>query len=179
MTKIDPFSLTTLPIDVSANGKVLGNATGFIWKEAEQNYLITNWHVVTGRNAQTNVLEAKVQPDMLRLLFNTRIMDFGKQQYDIKIRDENNNPLWYTHPIRKRGSDVVAVPLPVAGNDPIVNMYPINILKSEKDLAVRIGMDVFILGYPFGSPPPGFPVWKRGSIASEPDLTRIGRAICW
>jgi hypothetical protein len=92
----------------------------------------------------------------------------------IKIRDENNNPLWYTHPIRKRGSDVVAVPLPMAGNDPIVNMYPINILKSEADLAVRIGMDVFILGYPFGSPPPGFPVWKRGSIASEPDLTRIG-----
>src|SRR5260370_15689560 len=35
-------------------------------------------------------------------------------------------------------------------------------------------MDVYILGYPFGTAPPGFPVWKRGSIASEPDLTRIG-----
>jgi hypothetical protein len=35
-------------------------------------------------------------------------------------------------------------------------------------------MDVFILGYPFGADPPGFPVWKRGSVASEPDLTRIG-----
>lgn len=35
-------------------------------------------------------------------------------------------------------------------------------------------MDVFILGYPFGAEPPGFPVWKRGSIASEPDLTRMG-----
>jgi hypothetical protein len=57
----------------------------------------------------------------------------------------------------------------VSAFDPIINMYPINTLKSEKDLAVRIGMDVFILGYPFGSPPPGFPVWKRGSIASEPD----------
>jgi hypothetical protein len=28
----------------------------------------------------------------------------------------------------------------------------------------------FILGYPFGNAPPAFPVWKRGSIASEPDL---------
>ncbi len=53
-------------------------------------------------------------------------------------------------------------------------MYPINVLKSEADLAVRIGMDVYILGYPFGNQPPGFPVWKRGSIASEPDLTKIG-----
>jgi hypothetical protein len=41
-----------------------------------------------------------------------------------------------------------------------VNFYPINTLKSEADLAVRIGLDVFILGYPFGNSPPGFPVWK-------------------
>lgn len=34
-------------------------------------------------------------------------------------------------------------------------------------------MDVFILGYPFGSKPPSFPVRKRGSIASEPDLVRL------
>jgi hypothetical protein len=34
-------------------------------------------------------------------------------------------------------------------------------------------MDVFVLGYPFGAEPPGFPVWKRGSIASEPDLVRL------
>ena len=35
-------------------------------------------------------------------------------------------------------------------------------------------MDVFVLEYPFGADPPGFPVWKRGSIASEPHLTRPG-----
>jgi hypothetical protein len=35
-------------------------------------------------------------------------------------------------------------------------------------------MEVFILGYPFGPEPPGFPVWKRGSIASEPDLAQLG-----
>jgi hypothetical protein len=34
-------------------------------------------------------------------------------------------------------------------------------------------MDVFILGYPFELKLPGFPVWKRGSIASEPDLVRL------
>jgi hypothetical protein len=29
------------------------------------------------------------------------------------------------------------------------------------------------LGYPFGNAPPAFPVWKRGSIASEPDLVQM------
>jgi len=33
-----------------------------------------------------------------------------------------------------------------------------------------VGHDVFILGYPFGIAPGGFPIWKRGSIASEPQL---------
>src|SRR5205085_9713799 len=84
-------------------------------------------------------------------------------------------PVWLAHPTRQRGSDVVAIPVDELGRDPLINLYPINTLRSEADLAVRIGMDVFILGYPFGAPPPGFPVWKRGSIASEPDLTRLGR----
>lgn len=174
MTRIDPFSLTTVPIEPCANGQPMGVATGFIWRTGEQHYLITNWHVVTGRNAQTGLLEAPVQPDMLRVLFNLSVMNFGKQQYDVAIRAPDGKPLWFTHPARQRGSDVVAVPLLMRADDPIISMYPINTLKSEADLAVGIGMDVFILGYPFGAPPPGFPVWKRGSIASEPDLTRLG-----
>ena len=174
MTKIDAYSLTTVPIEVCANGNPFANATGFIWKRGEQHYLITNWHVVTGKNAQTGKQESPATPDMLRVLFNLRMQHFGKQQYDINIRDKDHRPLWFTHPARQRGSDVVAIPLPMRDDDPIIGLHPINVLKSEADLAVRIGMDVFILGYPFGAPPPGYPVWKRGSIASEPDLTRIG-----
>jgi hypothetical protein len=34
-------------------------------------------------------------------------------------------------------------------------------------------MEVFILGYPFEIKPPAYPVWKRGSIASEPELARL------
>jgi hypothetical protein len=32
---------------------------------------------------------------------------------------------------------------------------------------------VFVLGYPFKIEPPAFPIWKRGSIASEPQLARL------
>jgi hypothetical protein len=67
---------------------------------------------------------------------------------------------------------VVVLQLPLDGNEPAINMYPVNSLASS-NLRLQIGMDVFILGYPFGAPPPGFPVWKRGSIASEPELTQL------
>ena len=40
-------------------------------------------------------------------------------------------------------------------------------------LRIEIGMEVFILGYPFEIKPPAYPVWKRGSIASEPQLALL------
>src|SRR6478672_13030503 len=66
-------------------------------------------------------------------------------------------------------NDVVAIPLDLGTNRPPI--YPVNVYVND-NLEIRIGMDVFILGYPFGAKPPGLPVWKRGSIASEPDLVR-------
>jgi hypothetical protein len=148
MTKIDLFSLVTVPLELCANGRTAGNATGFMWKDGQQHYLITNWHVVSGRNASTGEQIVLARPDMIRALFNTNINIFGKKPYDIAIRDQDGAPLWYTHPTRGRGSDVAAVPLPIPGDDPIVNLCPINMLRSEADLAVRIGMDVFILAKP-------------------------------
>jgi hypothetical protein len=172
MNEIDAFSLTTLPVEQFANGQAMKSATAFIWKEREQHYVITNWHVITGRNAVTGELESPARPDTLRALFNVRVGEFGKQRYDIKIRDDDGRPLWLIYPGRGRGIDVVALPLPMSGDDPVITMCPINTLTSPP-LRIRIGMDVFILGYPFGAAPPAFPVWKRGSIASEPDLVRL------
>src|SRR5262245_54888767 len=109
MTSIDAYSLTTIPLELRANDRSLERtATGFIWKRDEQHYLITNWHVVTGRNAETGKLELEVRPDQLRTLFNTKIGTFGKQQWDINIRDADGKPFWFVHPLRGRGSDVVA-----------------------------------------------------------------------
>jgi len=39
-------------------------------------------------------------------------------------------------------------------------------------LRIAVGMEVFVLGYPFEIKMPAYPVWKRGSIASEPVLVR-------
>jgi hypothetical protein len=42
---------------------------------------------------------------------------------------------------------------------------------------VRQILEVFILGYPFPIELPGYPVWKRGRIASEPDLASLAPAL--
>ena len=95
MTRIDPYSLTTVPIEQHANGKLLGSATAFVWRRAEKHYLITNWHVVTGKNATDGCLELPIRPETLRTHFNTRVHDFGKVSRDIALYDNDGNPVWF------------------------------------------------------------------------------------
>ncbi|WP_296739043.1 serine protease [Mesorhizobium sp.] len=173
--QIDRFSLVTAPLSMYFDGTHLSDATGFIWEQGPQNYLITNWHVVTGRNA----LDGRSlhghggRPNVVRALFNTRVQQFLKQEHVIRIRDDDGRPLWLTHPSRGRAVDVVAIPLPYDDDNAIFELHPIN-RYAATELTARIANEVFVLGYPFGPEPPGYPVWKRGSMASEPDLAAIG-----
>jgi hypothetical protein len=68
--------------------------------------------------------------------------------------------------------DIAVLPIPFRPKELIISLYPLNELANAP-LRIEIGMDVFILGYPFKIEPPAYPVWKRGSIASEPQLAPL------
>jgi hypothetical protein len=170
LTVIDRFTLTAIPLEQYFNGTYVGQATGFLWKVQDQHYLVTNRHVVTCRDFFTDAnLHAKgAHPNMLRARFQISGTP-EKEEYDISIRDRDGNPLWLIHPSK---SVDIAV-LPFTPKEPVtIGLYPLNVLTNT-GLYVAIGMDVFVLGFPFKIKPPFFPVWKRGSIASEPNLARL------
>ena len=143
---------------------------GLCGSSVESPILITNWDVVTCRNSETDVCLADMllQPDRLWTLLHGLGKDWENSSIDIPLRDRDGNPLWLWHAVHGRKVDVIALPLDLPDGWGV----PINKLPKEP-LSVQIGMDVFVLGYPFGAPPPSLPVWKRGSIASEPQLVRL------
>jgi hypothetical protein len=47
---VSDLSARSILLELTADGKSLGNATGFIVSHNEIPYLITNWHVVTGQD---------------------------------------------------------------------------------------------------------------------------------
>ena len=164
---IDHYSLATLPLEMRFGGVSLSWGTGFIWQHAEQFYLITNWHNVSGRDpfSQNHLSPTAAEPDRLHIVWNEK-GSTGKVPAELPIRGMDGEPLWLIHPALGNKVDVVAVPVkPPPDADP----YPINHMPSG-GLLLQIGMDVFILGYPFGIGPHGLPVWKRGSIATEPNV---------
>jgi Trypsin-like peptidase domain len=170
MIELNHFSLTTIPLEQYFNATKLGQGTGFVWKLREQHYLVTNWHVLSMQDFFTgvNLRKDAGRPNRFRTLFNVQTGSFAKEWRDIAIRDSDDRPLWFVHP--NKCVDVAVLPLS-SGPEGIA-LYPLND-QANTPLRIKIGMEVFILGYPFEIKMPAFPVWKRGSIASEPDLVRL------
>jgi Trypsin-like peptidase domain len=168
MSVIDQYSVAAIPIEMFFNQTWLALATGFVWAQDGEPFLITNWHNVSGKDPNTgrHVSREAAEPNKLKIWFNQKDNLGSKSPKLVSIRDSHDAPLWFVHPRYGSKVDIVALPLQ---DFPDVEMYAINTL-AEKDLAVQIGFDVFILGFPFGIGPGGFPIWKRGSIASEPEL---------
>lgn len=168
--RLDPYSPAAIAVDQFFNETSLGSATSFVWRRRERLYLITNWHVVTRRHNETaaHLREDAAEPSHLIGFFRAQRNSLEVQQRKIALRDRDGAPLWLHHAAFGRLVDVVAVPL---DGEYAAFVSPINELPVEP-LSVRIGMDVFVLGFPFGSKIPSLPVWKRGSIASEPEIVR-------
>lgn len=169
MANVDNYSVMTLPLEMRFGETKLAIGTGFVWEHEEKFYLITNWHNVSGRDPFTGRhLSPKAgEPDRLRVLWMSRVEEPPRFWDEHPLRDDvSGSPLWLVHPKLGHQVDVVALPVePKAA----VNLQPLNGGPTE-DLLVAVGMDVFILGYPFGVTTRGLPIWKRGSIASEPQM---------
>ena len=167
MTAIDPYSVAAIPIELLFDATVLGAGTAFVWATSGAHFLITNWHNVSGRNPfdGKHVLKNAGEPNSLRVWFNKKNSLGEKVPIDIPLHEPSGKARWFIHPVLAK-IDVVALPFPIP---PGVDAYPINLMASEP-LLTKVGMDAYVLGYPFGFGVAGLPVWKRGSIASEPDV---------
>ncbi|MEM6807000.1 MAG: hypothetical protein AAF696_36705, partial [Bacteroidota bacterium] len=167
----------------------LAIGTAFTYAYEEQLYLVTNWHNVTGREPGT--LKAKNKdagiPDRLSIRIPVIVEVLGEKKLDPRklqvlewreytmllykdIGDcDPTKPVWYEHPQYGYQVDVVVAPITFPEK---VFIYPANDPKLNLSrVLLRPSLDVFVLGFPVGmSGGANLPVWKRGSIASEPDI---------
>ncbi len=91
--------------------------------------------------------------------------------HSIDLWDPQGRPLWLEHPQHGRTVDLAAIRFVCPEG---YTHYPLNTVKFD-EIPVEVAQDVFILGFPLAIAGGGrFPIWKRGSIASEPDLDLDG-----
>lgn len=172
----DSLSLTThhLHLCFKQTDAVLSSATGFVYESGDTRYLVTNWHNVTGRNPITGkcLSETLAVPDMISTMFRTKDQPANCRREEIRLYldDQMRAPVWYEHPKHGRAVDVVVIPLPEALASEY-KFFPINAIPFDTQYKEEVADDAFVVGYPFfDTTYLQLPIWKRASIASEPDV---------
>lgn len=194
---IDEWSLRAVPLQMRCCGHVIGRATGFFWLFDGRAFLITNWHVLSGRDPKNMICKDRdgAVPDELAYPRFIRNESYDDVVYsNVGLIDTDGNNLWLEHPVHGSNVDVAAVPVPlaeehktvkgprdtyihtVAPNGGFIGAELFNGLPPWNGSRREMGDDLFVLGFPLGLMPTGhFPLWKRASVASEMDIFLEGR----
>lgn len=196
-TAFNSLSFCCTPIELLSNdGKdsVISTATGFFWRHSGVSFLISNWHVLCGRNVFTGepcspsgYIPRRVKFYGCSFRQKGPYLEFLRTGIIIELQDE------LVEKISSLGMsdlqfDVCALPIPDGsvfgaeeGRDGFKGAPSASCFLNENNsgrVITHVADDCFILGYPFrnydGLMPP---VWKRGSIASEPMIGVDGRPL--
>ena len=147
--KPNHLSFSSIFIEPMFGETRLGIATGFIWEYENVNYLVTNWHVMTGFHPETkqSISENGSTPDILRIWLHT-VERLGKwKTYDVGLFDNQGRPRWKEHNIFREGVDVAIILLDLPDK---FKAFPVNSIAFHDDFKVEISQDVFIVGFPRG-----------------------------
>lgn len=148
--------------------------TGFFWRDSGIPYLVTNRHCVTGKNSLNELFSnASFEPTHLQVYYHERgeAVSDGVTMYRWKGVEislfSGGEPEWFEHEL-KTTIDVVAIALDTPEH---LSVDCVNDRKQYDNWKAEAGADCFIVGYPEGlSGSEGTAIWKRASIASEPEL---------
>ena len=190
------LSFCTTPIEIlSLDGKdtVLSHGTGFFWQHGDRDWVVTCWHVMSGKNPFTDQLMSKngLIPKRIRVSgWKIRSLDgdnieFKRSNFVYDLPDVAIEALANPTVINGKIVDIVAFPIPPGFamsydlNDAAKARYSkfesrLNMLSFDK-IETTAGDECVILGYPLRNYTGlFFPIWKSGSLATESNMSLDG-----
>ncbi|MBB6342910.1 hypothetical protein HNP49_003098 [Pseudomonas fluvialis] len=157
-------------LELLCNGNSLGTATGFFYKHQSNWYLVTNWHVLSGRypkNGQPRH-ESGAVPDECRFFYchlKSEQLAWAEATYKLEHPDQGNT-LWLQHPSEGQQVDIAVLPIEASHIGLAKDFFDPS--GCDPDMLVDLGGEVFLPGYPLGLSASGLmPIWKRASLASS------------
>lgn len=166
---IDPLSASSLRIEPFFGGTALATATGFTIEFDGLSYLITNWHVVSGRDPDSGACLDRnaATPDRVIVAFHTSGALGNWTPLEVPLYSDDGAPLWLAHPLGPI-VDVVAIPLDLPSH---IAVYPLDLSLAKADMVVMPAMPISVIGFPLGlRAGENWPIWKTGHVASDPDV---------
>ena len=176
---IDFASLTTTPISLYRGSDLVSQGTGFFYVAKTGNlevvYLVTNHHVVTGYPPTENN-----QPIGNRISFHLHLSadDPGQiRTVDLPLFTKNGKRLWLACGSFPE-ADVAIIPVPVKCRENL-KVSCLDETTAKPVMKTRPTTPIALIGYPYGlyDKKNALPIWKSGTIASEPDVDFEGKPV--
>ncbi|MCK1493478.1 trypsin-like peptidase domain-containing protein [Bradyrhizobium sp. 180] len=152
-----------------------GGATAFLYRDRlGVTWLVTNWHVLTGRRPDDpgHLLEGKPQsPDRIMVTYPAKSPGEFLEPYELQLY-RDGKPIWCEYSREELQIDIAAIPIEVPSNAAGITIQD---FAEPTPAAIEPGMDVIVVGFPFlhGIDFP-YPTWKRAMLATEPAYTVLG-----
>lgn len=197
----NPLSYTTTKITVLHDDTELSTATGFVTRVGQKFALVTNWRVLSGLNPIDGTCLSKMGAVPNRIECHvtlSRAINEGRGEeiyfkplaIDLTVGERPN---WHDDRDGQSQNDYAVIDL--AGYIPELGEEGVSLrsiaggrisfrrgfdprgketfnIEDIQSIYPPVGAEVFVLGYPRGVTRTGvFPIWKRGSIASEPQAS--------
>ncbi len=165
-------------------GTIQSSASAFFFETDGALLIITNWHVVSGRNfLDGEPLKTEFrEPFGLTAKLSSYSVGYGKGRSFGIVPHEiplycGEHPMWFEHPDLGPNCDVVAIPFERPTSCPEFMHNAANRISNVR-IPVEPGCTVFVIGFPHAiSVGFGLSLWKSGYVASEPhyDVQLAGR----
>lgn len=181
-------------VEQAKDQRSLAYGSAFIFELGDQKFLVTARHNVTGRHWQTGDYLGgySMSPTHLKIVLLAKPPSGGWQigrsevgphvgsaqmrakEFLVSLLGEDWKPRWMEHPMFGPDVDVVVLPINITDDDALVIPWTTPVVEAREPHQapwpnLAAGQEAFVVGYPDAlTTGPMFPLWIRGSIASEP-----------
>jgi hypothetical protein len=182
----DRWSFAAPYLEMSYGTQNLASGSSFFWKADGRTFLVSNWHNFSGRNAETGQPNSRTGGVPSHITFRAYRQDgqpdvngdFPMTIASVQIplyHDNLSGPRWLEHPTFGGVVDVAAIDVSEAIKSVPLVINSANEIEDDAFLESYPSQDVFIIGYPLGliADTPA-PVWKRGTLATDPNVNLDG-----
>lgn len=171
---VSNISLATAMIVAHCDDVEISRSTGFIWRHNDTDFLVTNWHCITGVDPFTGKSLSKTgaRPTRIQMLLPTA--QFGiKFVLEWPLYGPGGEASWQVHPTAGEQVDIAAMPVigEFRSTDDVKRSLarPMNEFESRRHQAF-VGDELMIAGFPRNLHMQGLPLFKRATFATEPSL---------
>ena len=174
-------SWQSLYITTLKDGSPVSTATGFIIKPRNKYYLVTNLHVVTNRDPFNGKWVGKegVIPNQVHISHrNTAGINHSYGSIE-QLKTAEGKNLYEEFSFEGKKVDIVAIPLKDTVSKDI-KFYPIAYYNTIEQVDLIPADLLMVVGFPLGrSAAYKLPIWKSGTLSSEPILDQNGLPTLW